>query len=563
MLKDSDILDFCVLICRTLEGSETAERVAYLDRMLRDDPEVLGLYNFITEVHAQLMCPGQSSSISSMQDNSKGKLELKILEMLLDEELHAPTFDIPKPVVEIEPASVVRIERPVEKRFSRWGIVASMAAVALICVSVYFNQDAVAVATLRDSYQVKWKTNALKDEQRLFRGDEPLELFSGCVKVEFDNGAEVVIEGPASFSLQSPEQMKLFHGRLSSLVPAQAAGFRVDTPNMTVADLGTEFTLEVDLDGTGVVNLYTGSALVMAGHEGGRLGTSMLTPGQAKKVDKTGKMSEEEFDKTRIVRSFDSQNGFVWHGQYVDLAAVIAGADLFSPLKGLHGIDPLTGANVSGYRYLMRNSSGKYIKAEANKYVDGVFIPDGDLGDNVITSEGHIFRDCPGTAGVRGYDGAGQNSHDILVFCDYDVSEVRLQENQLPIFKEVNAGTAGFPAVLVHSNAGITFDLDSIRKDISGLLIKSFQTSFGLPDIDELMYADACVTVMVDGEPRYIEKNLKQEDGLMSMVIDISPKDRFLTIAVTDNQESAGEKGAIDNDYVYLVSPRLDVAVSY
>ncbi len=88
--------------------------------------------------------------------------------------------------------------------------------------------------------------------QGLQRG--PFKLESGKAQVRLDNGVELSMRGPVEFDVYGLDHISLVTGRVTANVPPQAIGFRIDTPDMEVIDLGTEFALKVD--GTGKSRLH-------------------------------------------------------------------------------------------------------------------------------------------------------------------------------------------------------------------------------------------------------------------------------------------------------------------
>jgi len=94
-------------------------------------------------------------------------------------------------------------------------------------------------------------SEAIADEwtlgKRLYTGH--IVLRRGRVTLVFDSGAEVEIEGPAKFALNHPKRAFLHHGRITVDCPEQARGFTVGAPGVAVIDLGTQFTMYVDLLG--------------------------------------------------------------------------------------------------------------------------------------------------------------------------------------------------------------------------------------------------------------------------------------------------------------------------
>lgn len=102
-----------------------------------------------------------------------------------------------------------------------------------------------AVAMLNKTVDARWD-----NANPIPRLGAPLEagslrLESGLAQVVFYSGARVVLEGPAEFQILSQDRASCRMGRLKVDVPAQARGFRIGTPHMTVTDLGTTFGMDV------------------------------------------------------------------------------------------------------------------------------------------------------------------------------------------------------------------------------------------------------------------------------------------------------------------------------
>lgn len=89
-------------------------------------------------------------------------------------------------------------------------------------------------------------------------GPGMVELCEGRVELELDNGVRLAVEGPARFELQSLFHGVLYQGNLAAHVPPQGVGFKIDTPSLSVVDLGTEFALRVAENGISDVHVFTG-----------------------------------------------------------------------------------------------------------------------------------------------------------------------------------------------------------------------------------------------------------------------------------------------------------------
>jgi hypothetical protein len=113
--------------------------------------------------------------------------------------------------------------------------------------------------------QITATRNCLWDEStkgvgfgsRLHAGQR-LELAAGLVEIKFDDGAAVVLEGPATFDVRARKQAHLHAGRLSAIVPPRATGFEVATSRVNVIDVGTEFGLMADAGGATEIHVFNG-----------------------------------------------------------------------------------------------------------------------------------------------------------------------------------------------------------------------------------------------------------------------------------------------------------------
>jgi hypothetical protein len=75
---------------------------------------------------------------------------------------------------------------------------------------------------------------------------------SGLIQIQFFNGVQAVLEGPADFEILSAEESFCHRGRFHAIVPPQANCFRVRTAQGELIDFGTEFGVDVSPDSAAV-----------------------------------------------------------------------------------------------------------------------------------------------------------------------------------------------------------------------------------------------------------------------------------------------------------------------
>lgn len=85
-------------------------------------------------------------------------------------------------------------------------------------------------------------------------------LIQGMVELGFPNGATAVIQGPASFRVEGNELLALDIGQCSVHAPPGAEGFRVETPEISIVDRGTRFSVNVSQSSETDVQVVEGAA---------------------------------------------------------------------------------------------------------------------------------------------------------------------------------------------------------------------------------------------------------------------------------------------------------------
>jgi hypothetical protein len=86
-----------------------------------------------------------------------------------------------------------------------------------------------------------------------------LQLEKGIAQITYFNGAVVLIEGPAFFTVDSPKSGFLSRGKLTARADTeQSRQFSIVTPDARFVDLGTEFGVKIDEKGRAAVAVFAG-----------------------------------------------------------------------------------------------------------------------------------------------------------------------------------------------------------------------------------------------------------------------------------------------------------------
>jgi hypothetical protein len=87
---------------------------------------------------------------------------------------------------------------------------------------------------------------------------ESIRIASGLIELGLEAGGELILKGPAELEFRSPLQAILHRGTVTAKIEESAHGFRVETPNANVVDLGTEFGVAVTDGGETDVVVFSG-----------------------------------------------------------------------------------------------------------------------------------------------------------------------------------------------------------------------------------------------------------------------------------------------------------------
>ena len=238
-------------------------------------------------------------------------------------ENEAPAIEILKEEPQRELIQKV-VYPPREKhKMSKCGIVAFIAGAAAALFLIIFVKFApvrpgsVDVATLVDQINVQWahSSNKLENGDRLWTGDGVRNLQKGIVKIQYDDGVDVLVEGPALFEVER-HGLYMEYGRLYSHVSETGIGFTVKSPSSLFIDQGTEFGIQADVNGSSELHVIKGKVQVFAGGKDQSKSDQMVTQGNAVRYDANrGSVESIPVQKEVFARTINSKLGVVWRGQ--------------------------------------------------------------------------------------------------------------------------------------------------------------------------------------------------------------------------------------------------------
>lgn len=401
-------------------------------------------------------------------------------------------------------------------------------------------------------------------------------LAAGLLEITYDSGAKVILQGPVTYEVESAAGGFLSVGKVTARVdkkeerrtkneelPASRSSFliphscfAVRTPTAIVTDLGTEFGVEVDKEGGTTSHVFRGSVKV---EQVGRNGT-VEDPGRGLVLHENESARVEHGDREGrgAIVPIPASSDFVrelpdYAIKLFDLVDVVAGGDGFSGRRG-GGIDPrdgrcfdmpqpedtakyiAIGATISG--------DGQYHRVEKRPFVDGVFIPNGEHGAVQVDSAGHT---CNAFLRASNQSGGCVMTGGILPM----IPPVNNMRRVPTILNGIDYSASPHGFLFLHSNKGITFDLDAVRAAHPNFKIMRFCATTGISDPAGWAVVDAWV--LVDGQIRFGRREINGALGGISIKLRIADQDRFLTLVVTDGG------GDISGDWALFGDPQLEL----
>ncbi len=123
-------------------------------------------------------------------------------------------------------------------------------------------------ATLRRTIDAEWANGRLLRDGDVLSNEE-FSLRAGIAEIEFFCGASLIVEGPASFQIQSDWSVDVARGNIRANVPPVAQGFTVNAAGSQIVDLGTEFAVNVEGDAASI-QVIDGEVAIHGGEHDGK-----------------------------------------------------------------------------------------------------------------------------------------------------------------------------------------------------------------------------------------------------------------------------------------------------
>jgi hypothetical protein len=429
----------------------------------------------------------------------------------------------------------------------------SIAAVLILGISIFASlclfrhrDQGPAIGMLADAYEAQWRGSHPRPGEPLYVG--PYDLRNGVARMELGQGTSLLLEAPCQIELKNAGEVTLRAGSLVAAVSSQAKGFQVRTLTALITDLGTEFGVIAHADGSMEAHVLKGHVSIALDPNRSRRPTSLIVnEHQAAAVDARGLAIQGGLAARTELFLLQMPSG----GQPTGLAGRLNLADIVGGGNGRgtgtldRGIDLGTGQVFKGpATAIRRTQQNEFRPSPQFRGIDGVFMPNGANGPVVISSTGLLFSECPQTRGS--YYGGPANSGKFF--------DIPSQQIHTALLRGINYGTSNHPALSLHPNAGITFDLDQIRQDNSDIRIDRFTAVCGIPrDLPQPPFSSADVWVLLDGVVGLHLHYSAERSVVEKVEVPIPAQTRFLTLV-------AACSGRADYSWILFGDPFLEPA---
>ena len=304
-MNNKQIENLEYLFFRYFEGSINETEMAELNSLLLDNDSAQDRY---FEFFKVVFALNNSSEIELSNDRDFSPIKSALESLAINEDI-APELLIKNEIeaeANVDPVKPVKIET---NRFYRiYNRIVSVAAILLLVFVVYSNMFPpklyVPVATVIRQVGAEWgkASGHVTDGSTLYTG--PVTLNKGLVEITLNNGAEIILEGPCEFILESDFQVYLNAGSLvANIENTLDKRLIVRTDNATVVDYGTEFGVSVDPMGNTTTQVFQGTVELRQGADPFKYDNTLrLSQDQGGQVNPYGKIYNVKHDKYTFIR---------------------------------------------------------------------------------------------------------------------------------------------------------------------------------------------------------------------------------------------------------------------
>ncbi len=293
------------LFLLSMEGMATEAQFEQLNQLLAKSSIARDYYYDFIASYVSI----KSLEMFAETDDCRQEYLNQFLEELAEAEIHSPAVDIPKSDDTAEiPVKNINMSQETRRfnKLSVLSIIASAAAVLFIVLFIRFapNRRSVLVGQCTNVVNAAGESGlgSIYPGCDLYTG--PVELTAGFAEIELNGGANVIVEAPARFVLNSSNQIFLEEGRLVVKINESAGNpFVVNSSHASIVDYGTEFGVQVDDAGNTLTHVFQGKVELRSGSDPLRFEYRLpLTQNQGGLADAKDQLIPQEGLASRFVR---------------------------------------------------------------------------------------------------------------------------------------------------------------------------------------------------------------------------------------------------------------------
>ncbi|MBN2842210.1 MAG: hypothetical protein JXM68_03920, partial [Sedimentisphaerales bacterium] len=334
------------LVFKSVEGLITEEECRELETIVRNDEEAIAIYSECIKLNMKMLClkeqfSGTSDIMLILQKTEHADSAdviddtyCDVLHALSEEENIAPSVEVAEDnLTAVSVPEKVRSGTSLNKLHKVYTRLVSLAAILMFLFIVYANmfpaRYTVAVATVSDQIDIVWDSQSreLNNNDRIYTGQPPYILRNGILKIKYDQGVDILIEGPAEFEIDRAG-VYLEYGRIFSSVSETGYGFTIYSQDTRFVDLGTEFGVEVDREGRSELHVVNGKVQFYAGPAGKVISKTVRESMAISYNTQAASVEAIPYKGEGFARVIDSELGLVWRGQSsLDLADIVGGGN--------------------------------------------------------------------------------------------------------------------------------------------------------------------------------------------------------------------------------------------
>ncbi len=262
-----------------LDGELDDESIAELDEMLQSDKSARELYLQTAALHSALQTHHLSRSNLPL-------MPLIPMKRLLDQH---------------------------RRQQIRYSLIAAAALliIAAVTLSLITSRPPKALASFRVTPEATFTLSHPEDRRdkespqdgSTLREGSRLRITGGSMEISFASGVRSIIEAPCDLVVLEEDRLSMEQGTGWFEVPPAAIGFTIETPRLTIVDLGTEFGVHAPADGSHEIHVFRGKVQASVSSSGGNEQRTILTAGMARKTDATGDFLDTPLDTRRFRKS--------------------------------------------------------------------------------------------------------------------------------------------------------------------------------------------------------------------------------------------------------------------